>query len=135
MRLLFFVSLALLLTGAPASAQNVSGHAFEDRNANGIKDPNEPWLGGVPVHLYGKPTSGTAIDLVTPTDPNGLFQFAPGNGCYVLSPDDPPGWRFSGSRSDGFPSSTPGYTAPVGQPRFSKLDLGIPNLRTGSLRF
>lgn len=128
---------ALLLLGAatPAAAQNVGGHAFEDRNANGIWDPNEPWLAGVPVHLYGKPSSSSQIDLVTATDPNGFFQFAPGNGCYVLSPDDPPGWRFSGSRSDGFPPSTPGYTAPVGQPRFSKVDLGIANLRTGTFRF
>ncbi len=128
--------LVLLLAAAsrPASAQNVSGHAFDDRNGNGIQDPGEPSLPGVAVRLAGKQDAGGAVDATIQTAPDGSYLFSPGNGCYLLSLTDPDGWRMSSSRSDGFPLSTPGYTAPVGQPRFSKLDQGLAHLMAGPFR-
>jgi lysophospholipase L1-like esterase len=124
----------IALTSSSALAQNVSGHAFEDRNANGIQDPGEPSLPGVSVRLAGKQDAGPLVDATVPTDGTGSFLFSPGNGCYVLQPADPAGWRLSSTRWDGVPASTPGYTEPVGQLRFSKLDQGIPHLQAGTFR-
>src|SRR4029453_8957633 len=117
----------------PALAQTVSGHAFEDRNGNGIQDPGEPGLTGILVHLAGTQDAGPFVDA-RPTDGTGAYVFSPGNGCYLVQPEDPDGWRLSSTRWDGFPASTPGYTQPVGQPRFGKLDQGLPHLKTGTLR-
>src|SRR5215831_11183005 len=129
LRLLMF----LLLAGLPfpASSQTVSGQAFEDRNGNGIQDPGEPSLPGVAVRLTGRRDAGSSFDVTLATASDGSFVFSPGRGCYLLSPADPDGWRMSVSRSDGFPSSTPGYIDPVGQPRFSKLDQGVAHLLAG----
>ena len=124
--------LLFVLTSTSALAQSVSGHAFDDRNGNGIQDPGEPALPGVSVRLAGKQDAGPLVDATVPTDAAGTFLFAPGNGCYVLQPADPAGWRLSSTRWDGFnPASTPGYVAPVGQPRFAKLDQGIGHLQAG----
>jgi len=128
---------ALLLMTTPLAifAQNVSGQAYEDRNGNGIRDPGEPLLSGVAVRLAGQKDAGGAVDTTLPTDASGSFAFSPGNGCFLLLPTDPVGWRLGPARSDGFPASTPGYTYPVGQPRFAKLDQGIPHLKAGPFRF
>jgi SdrD B-like protein/GDSL-like lipase/acylhydrolase family protein len=126
----------LLLAGGstPLFSQTVSGKAFEDRNGNGIQDPGEPPLPGVSIRLVGRQDAGPALDATAPTAADGTFSFAPGNGCYLLGPADPVGWRMSVSRADGFPVSTPGYTDPEGQPRFSKLDQGIGHLLAGPFR-
>lgn len=125
----------LLLATTPLRAQTVSGTVFEDRNANGIRDAGEPAVTGVTVELLGTRDAGGAFDQTAVTGADGLFSFAPGNGCYVLGPSDPPGWRMTSSRLDRVPDSTPGYTHPVGRPRFSKLDRGIAHLKQGSLRY
>ena len=119
----------------PAGAQTVSGQAFEDRNANGIRDPGEPALPGVQFELFGQRDSGSSIDQLTASGAAGAFSFAPGNGCYLLSPLDPDGWRLAPVREDGFGSSTPGYMFPVGQPRLGKLDHAIDHLKSGALAF
>jgi len=125
----------IALSSSQAVAQNVSGHAYEDRNGNGIQDPGEPALSGVAVRLAGKQDAGPLVDATIPTDGAGSFLFSPGNGCYVMQSADPAGWRLSSTRWDGFnPASTPGYTAPVGQPRFAKLDQGIGHLQAGPFR-
>ena len=130
----FAVLLLSAVAAAPAAAQGVSGQAFEDRNGNGIRDAGEPAVAGVPFRLVGRPDAGGAIDSTLPSAADGSFAFSPGNGCYLLAPADPDGWRLSAGRFDGFPQSTPGYTAPVGQPRFSKLDRGIAHLLAGPFR-
>ncbi|HEU5180437.1 MAG TPA: GDSL-type esterase/lipase family protein, partial [Candidatus Polarisedimenticolia bacterium] len=129
----FLVLAALLLAAAfPALAQSVSGSAYEDRNGNGKKDAGEPVIPGVSVRMVGRVDAGGSIDSTILTDGAGNFLFSPGNGCYILQSADPSGWRLSSSRWDGFPQSTPGYTAPVGQPRLAKLDQGLANLLSGS---
>lgn len=115
-------------------AQSVSGHAFEDRNGNGIQDEGEPSLPGVAVRLAGTQDAGPFVDATIVTDATGSYAFSPGNGCYVLGFSDPDGWRLSSTRSDGVPPATPGYTEPVGRPRFGKLDQGIAHLQAGTFR-
>ncbi len=124
----------LVASASPGHAQNISGQAFEDRNANGIRDPGEPPLPGVSVRLFGTATGG-GIDQTVATAADGSFNFSPADGCYLLSPADPPGWRLSQSRSDGFLESAPGYTFPVGQSRYSKLDQAVPNLLGGAYTY
>ncbi len=129
------LALALLATGLPVAAQTVSGCAFEDRNGNGVREADEPSVPGVPVELFGTRDASGAYDQTIATGADGAFSFSPGNGCYLLLPGDPPGWRFSGARSDSFPEGTAGYSFPVGRPRFAKLDGGIASLKAGLLRF
>ena len=129
------LGLALLAAGIPAAAQTVTGHAFDDRNGNGVRDPEEPPVPGVPVALFGTSDASGSYDRSAETGADGSFSFSPGNGCYLLLPDDPPGWRFAGARADSFAEGTPGYAFPVGQPRFAKMNQGIANLRAGRLRF
>ena len=59
------VLLCLLVAGTsvPAFSQSVSGTAFEDRNGNGILDPGEPVLPGIPVRLVGVQDAGPAVDV------------------------------------------------------------------------
>jgi hypothetical protein len=125
------------LAASVAAAQDISGRAFEDRNANGIPDPNEPLLPGVTVELFGQSDSAGALDASVQTDALGQFSFSPGNGCYVLRPLEPLDWRPSVARFDRFVRAPfPGdATYPVGEPRFGRLAHGIDHLRAGSLRY
>ena len=129
------VLLVALAATIPASAQQVSGTAFEDRDADGIHDAGEPPIEGVDVLLYGQSDATGPVDETDPTDASGAYTFAPGNGCYLLLAQDPPGWRMTASRFDRFPETAPGYSFPVGQPRFEKIDGGQANLRAGALRY
>jgi hypothetical protein len=122
------------LLASPAMAQ-VTGTLFDDRDGDGIHDPGEPALEAVQVELYGTPDAGGFVDQSTDTDSDGNFSFAPGNGCYLLGISDPPGWRLSQAREDGFVDGTTPYLPPVGQPRFTKLDKAIANLRAGAIRY
>ena len=127
--------LALAIVSAtPALAQTVSGSAYEDRNDNGVRDPGEPALPGVEVELFGTRDAGGAFDQTTTTDGAGGFSIAPGNGCYLLLPQDPPGWRLGRTRDDGFADTVPGYTFPVGKGRPAKIDHGIETLKSQGLR-
>ena len=126
----WLAAVVLVAAAQPAPAQNVGGRIFDDRDADGIQDPGEPGLPGVSVRLFGTAASG-AVDQAATTVADGSFGFAPGNGCYLLAPEDPPGWRLGRARDDGFAEATPGYTFPVGRPRFSKLDRARANLAAG----
>ena len=129
------VALFCLVASGPAAAQSVSGSAYEDRNANGIRDAGEPALPGVSVTLFGTPDGGGAVDQTVPSAPDGSFAFAPGAGCYLVSPRDPEGWRLSWTRQARVNDSTPGYVFPVGFSRFAKADQGLANLRSGVYRY
>ncbi len=133
MRPLSFVLLAGLCAG-PASAQ-VSGVAFEDRNGNGIQDAGEPGLAGVQVEVFGTRDAGGAFDQTSSSSASGAWSSAPGNGCYLVLPADPAGWRLTQTRTESYVKGTAGYTAPVGRARLAKLDLGIANLKTGAFRY
>ena len=123
------------LASGLALAQSVSGTAFDDRNGNGIKDPGEPAIPGVPIELYGTPDAGGAFDQSVVSAADGTFAVAPGNGCYLLRASDPAGWRQSLVRSDSVAVTTPGYTFPIGFPRYAKFDGAIAALKGGSLRY
>ncbi len=131
---LVVVGLLLVATlPLPATAQDVSGVLFDDRDGDGVRDPGEPPLGGVAVRLYGQAGTG-GVDQTVATAADGSYSFSPGDGCYLITPVDPAGWRMSQTRDDRVPQSTPGYLHPVGRPRFAKLDQGIQNLQSGSYR-
>jgi len=134
-RWIVFVCALSSVASASAFAQTVSGQAYEDRNANGIRDAGEPALPGVSVELYGTATVGGAYDQTATAAADGTFSLAPGNGCYLLHADDPPGYRQSMARTDSVPDNTPGYTVPVGFGRYAKFDQAITGLKAGSLRY
>ena len=119
----------------PAAAQNVSGTIFEDRNANGLHDPGEPVLSGVDVRLYGSQDAGPSLDLQLATGSDGAYAFSAENGCFLVAPTDPAGWRAAPTRFDGFAPGSPGYSQPAGVPRFSKLDRLIDHLAAGNVRY
>ena len=130
---------ALLALGvaaaSPLAAQVVSGAIFEDRDADGVRDADEPGLAGVGVRLFGTRTGGAAFDGTVGAAADGAYAFAPGDGCYLLAPVDPPGWRLGPAPWIGVPQSTPGYVFPVGRSRRAKLDQGIAHLAAGALRY
>ncbi len=120
---------------APSIAQDVAGTVFEDRNANGIRDSGEPVLSDVDVRLFGRSDATGAVDQTVPTAADGSYAFAPGDGCYLLLPVDPSGWRASVPRFDALPEGAAGYVYPVGIPRFGKIDHGLGHLEAGALRY
>jgi len=123
------------ICAAPSFGQAVSGTTFEDRNANGVRDPGEPAIPGVDVTLFGTRDAGGSIDQTLTTAGDGTFALAPGNGCYLLGAADPAGWRQSQTRADSVIDTTPGYAFPVGFPRFAKFDQAIAGLKTGGVRY
>ncbi|HEX5041667.1 MAG TPA: SGNH/GDSL hydrolase family protein [Candidatus Polarisedimenticolaceae bacterium] len=134
MRPLCFALLVGSLSATPTLAQ-VSGTAFEDRNGNGIQDAGEPGLPGVQIEVFGTRDAGGAFDQTASSTAAGDWSAAPGNGCYLVLPADPTGWRLTQTRNESYVKSTPGYVHPVGRARLAKLDLGIANLKTGAFRY
>lgn len=122
------------LAGPPAYSGQVAGRAYEDRDADGVRGPSDPPLPGVSIRLAGTASGGGGLDITTISAADGTFGFSPTDGCYLLAPVDPPGWRRTGTRRESVPSSTPGYTFPVGRSRLSGLDQAIGHLATGSFR-
>ena len=78
--------LSLDQPGCCQPASSLSGRKFNDRNANGVRDPGEPSLPDWPIHL----SNGQS----TTTDANGNYYFAnllP--GIYVVTEEQQPGWE------------------------------------------
>jgi lysophospholipase L1-like esterase len=125
----------VVLCSAPSFGQAVSGTTFEDRNADGIRNPGEPSIPGVAVTVFGTRDVGGAFEQTVTAAGDGTFALAPSNGCYLLGAADPAGWRQSGTRSDSVIDTTPGYLFPVGFPRFAKFDQAIAGLKTGGFRY
>src|SRR5262245_26856083 len=88
----------LTVAAARSPAQSVPGTAFGDRDDNGRRDPGEPALAGVQIELYGVRDVGGATNPTATTAADGSFSFGPGNGCYLLRPVDPAGWRAGRAR-------------------------------------
>jgi hypothetical protein len=81
------------LVATPASAQDtcasggtVCGLVFNDTNHNGIQDPGEAGIEGVPVTI----TDGTTT-LTTDTGPDGIYYFFVPPGTYTISATTPVG--------------------------------------------
>ncbi|UCF66904.1 MAG: hypothetical protein JSV80_14130, partial [Acidobacteriota bacterium] len=128
------VSLLLAVnTGTPA--QTISGVLFHDRDGDGVLDEGEEALSGVGVRLYGQPDAGGSFDQTVSSAADGSFVLAPGNGCYLLAIDDPPGWRRSFARTDARAEGSPGYVEPVGLRRFGGAPELLGNLLTGTVRY
>jgi len=54
---------------------DLTGVIFIDSDEDGIKDPNEPGLGGVDVRLTGTDFQGNPVDVTVTTDSNGRYVF------------------------------------------------------------
>jgi hypothetical protein len=57
-------------------ASNVSGYVYFDADDDGIKDPGEWGIGGVTISLTGTNIQGDAVNLMTWTDADGMYQFS-----------------------------------------------------------
>src|SRR3989454_668958 len=68
-----------------------SGVKFEDLNANGAKDPGEPGMVGVTIHLFGTDGMGTAVHVHTTTGAGGSYSFSVNPGSYTVCETLPTG--------------------------------------------
>jgi len=76
------------------SGPTLGDRVWEDRNNNGLQDPNEQGIGGLTVYLLNG--SGTPTGLSTTTDGNGFYTFTgltPGD--YFVQFDLPNGFAFT----------------------------------------
>ncbi len=108
------------LAAGPASAPRsqpfpparIVGTAWEDLNANGVREANEPPLSGVPVVLFT--ALGTQLGSAI-TAEDGTFAFegiVPRRACYVQF-SAPPGTVFTLAGRDSDPDPASGRTATV----------------------
>ena len=72
-----------------------SGTKFEDLNANGQWDANEPGLPGWTINLVGSDVQGNPVNLSTTTDSNGAYSFSVPPGTYTVSEVLQSGWTQS----------------------------------------
>ncbi len=132
------LALGLALAGClvlPAAAQEVSGRVFHDKNGNGIVDAGEEGLADVAVRLAGQADSSGTLDQSTATATDGLFSFSPGNGCYLLRVEDPPGWRRTLARYDRRAEGSAGYVHPVGLRRWGGAPELLASALAGNVRY
>ena len=53
----------------------IQGFVWDDRNQDGIQDPNEDGLENITVELTGTDINGQAVNLTTTTTPFGVYEF------------------------------------------------------------
>ncbi len=76
-------------TLSPSPPSLISGMVFDDRDGDGVRDPDEPGIGGVPVALDG--------EVVGTTDSGGRFSLPLSGPCRALLAIVPPaGWQWAG---------------------------------------
>jgi rRNA maturation protein Nop10 len=81
----------------------IGGFKFEDLNANGARDPGEPPLSGVTIHL-NLAAAGNPFDRTAVTDASGNFLFTDVQpGSYVLTEIVPTGFTQTLPASGGIP--------------------------------
>ena len=132
------LALALLAALAPpAAAQQVSGSVYDDRNANGLRDPGEPGLDGVDVTAWGAANAASTVAAA------GAFQVDAAPGCQdvqITLPGEPDpalgvstaGWRRS------LPDQTwcpPDGAEPAMQTRYGVAEHLRQNLLDGGFKF
>ncbi|MCX7669305.1 MAG: S8 family serine peptidase, partial [Anaerolineae bacterium] len=100
----------------------ISGLTFFDRDANGVREPNEGGLAGVTVELRDGVTNGQAIRRFIQTSPDGSFRFdGLSAGVYIVMVM--PGAPFTTTTAS--PLAVTVDTAPIGG-----ADFGITILQT-----
>jgi probable HAF family extracellular repeat protein/autotransporter-associated beta strand protein len=71
----------------------IAGSVYEDRNDNGIKEAEEPGVGGVEVTLSGNNDLGSITPITVFTQPDGSYQFSGLRaGTYTVSEAQPNGY-------------------------------------------
>jgi hypothetical protein len=82
---------------------SLSGNKFEDLTGNGIKDPGDPGLQGIQIHVFDKATSGATFHAHTLSDVNGNFSFAnvPVGEYIVCEQGGPPTQTFPAADGSG----------------------------------
>ena len=65
-----------ILTPRLLNQAKISGDVYRDRNANGVRDPNENGILNATVSLTGTTESGTAVSLNQQTNPDGGYIFS-----------------------------------------------------------
>lgn len=72
---------------------SLSGLVYNDTNNNGVRDANEPVIGGVTVVLTGTDARGEAVTRTVVTGPDGSYRFTdlPG-GTYTVTETQPDGY-------------------------------------------
>lgn len=72
---------------------SLSGLVYNDTNNNGVRDANEPVIGGVTVVLTGTDARGEAVTRTAVTGPDGSYRFTdlPG-GTYTVTETQPDGY-------------------------------------------
>ena len=81
-----------------------SGTKFDDLNADGDRDPSEPGIADVRIHLFGTDGQGNAVHVHAVTDANGNYSFSVAPGSYTVCETVPAGYTQS------FPTSGPDCT-------------------------
>src|SRR5262245_22211475 len=76
------------------------GTKFDDLNGNGQRDPNEPGIEGVQIHLVGTDGLGNAVHEHTTTGANGNYAFSVPPGHYTACETVPAGYTQSYPRAD-----------------------------------
>jgi hypothetical protein len=85
-----------------------SGTKFEDLNANGVREINEPGIPGVQIHLFGTDGRGTPFHGHAITDANGAYTISAPPGSYTACETVPTGYTQS------FPTSGPSCAGHTG---------------------
>lgn len=102
---------------------SLSGLVYNDTNNNGVRDANEPVIGGVTVILTGTDARGEAVTRSVVTGPDGSYRFTdlPG-GTYTVTETQPDGYDdgldtpgTSGGASDGGDAITGIVLAPAAE--------------------
>ena len=102
---------------------SLSGLVYNDTNNNGVRDANEPVIGGIAVVLTGTDARGEAVTRTTITGPDGSYRFTdlPG-GTYTVTETQPDGYDdgldtpgTSGGASDGGDAITGIVLAPAAE--------------------
>ncbi|MCZ2342684.1 MAG: carboxypeptidase regulatory-like domain-containing protein [Bacteroidales bacterium] len=110
------------------------GYVFEDINNNGIREPGEPGIAGVPITISGTAFAGTPFarpltgadvpggSLTVFTDANGFYQFNPiPPGLYALLESTQPNGYLDGREQNADPNGP--FNVVVGNDLFSNIFL------------
>jgi lysophospholipase L1-like esterase len=121
-------ALVACLSAAPADAQTVDGTLFHDLDRDGVRDPGEPALAGVPVTLFGA-DGGFDQTIATATD--GRYSFIVTNGLkYVLEAVPGSDWRLAFQDLGADPDPIP--DRPQGRRRPGLADFLVGHLRAST---
>jgi hypothetical protein len=72
---------------------SLAGYVYYDQNDNGIKEPGEPGIGGVPVNLTGIDDKGQSVNQTQTTAADGSYNFTNLRlGTYTLTEQGTPGF-------------------------------------------